>query len=185
MVLAMCNKSKHMLIIFVGAAALVMIILLVVLQRHQQLDRVLGLQNPPHLSDAELIATFYRHRAEFERLREMIVHDKQLFRIDSNRTLPDDLQSIHIPLSRIKNYRELFKMVGIRSIEVSSNRSYIEFTASFRGFATHNSQKGYVYTDKAPDTSQLFVELDQFTASGVGSGLRHIEGNWYLFFEGY
>jgi len=54
--------------------------------------------------------------------------------------------------------------------------------SSTRGFVTQGSRKGYLYTEEKVD--EVVADLDQVSASGVGSGLRRIEGNWYLLFEG-
>jgi len=140
--------------------------------------------HPPHAPDNELIANFHRHRADFEKLREMILQDKDLLRVTSNLTQPEDLRSIGISSVRIAEYRKLLKVLGIEGgVTASSDRANVEFTTSFRGFVTHGSQKGYLYSTN-PVTEPL-AGLDQFSATGVGIGLRHIEGNWYLFFEGY
>lgn len=167
----------------VVGAVIVALILLVAILRPQLLDRVLGLKEPPHLSDEELIANFYQHRAVFEQLREMTVQDKGLVRVDNNKILP---ASIQVPLARIEEYRKLLRRLGIRGgIEVSKDRRHIGFIASFRGWATHNSEKGYVYTEEPVKAQDIVDDLDHFKEHEVGSGMRRIEGNWYLFFEGY
>lgn len=178
-------KLKHL---FLGViiALVVVLILLMGLSMY--------LAEPPHLSDAKLIANFREHRAEFEQLRAMIIQDKGLERVDNNRTLPEDLQGIHVSSARIEEYRKLLIKLGIRGgIEASSDRRHISFISSYRGWVTHNSEKGYVYTEKpveaediVEDLDQYIVEdLDQFLEHQVGSGARRIEGNWYLYFEGY
>ena len=141
--------------------------------------------DPPHSPDDALIRNFREHRAQFEQLRNMMIQDKGLMRVGEKRTLPEDLQSIGIPASRIAEYRRLLKQLGIRGgIAASEDKEYIELTVSFRGFVTHNSQKGYVYAGE-PVRTYLAPDLDQFSNKGVGVGRRPIEGNWYLFFEGY
>jgi len=141
--------------------------------------------HPPHLSDRDLIANFHRHHAEFEQLRDMILRDKGLLRVTSDLTWPEDPQTIGIPSSRIAEYRGLLKKLGIQGgIAVSSDQENIELTTSFRGFITHGSQKGYLYTSESTP-KYLVAGLDRFSQSGVGGGWVHVDGNWYLFFEGY
>lgn len=148
-------------------------------------DALFGQEDPPHASDEELIANFRLHRAEFEHLRDMLVADKGLLRVADQRTLPEDPQSVGVPQSRIAEYRRLLKALGIRGgIAISEDRKTIEFNASFRGYVTHNSEKGYIYTTE-PAQKSLVPDLDVFLKSEVGAGRRRIEDSWYLFFEGY
>jgi len=146
---------------------------------------VAGLSDPPHRTDEALLENFRRHRADFERLREMVDQDKALLGVTDDRTQPDDPEAVGIPASRIAEFRALLKALGIRGgLKISADRGTIELTASARGVVTHNSSKGYMYM-AAPAGRTLLDSLDEVTAKGVGSGLRRIEGNWYLFFEGY
>ncbi|MHB8844610.1 MAG: hypothetical protein ACYC7L_07635 [Nitrospirota bacterium] len=179
------HKRRKLLYFGLGAV-LVILILLVALLPARLFDRILCLEERPHLSDSELIANFYQHRAEFERLRNMIVQDKGLLRVNNDRTLPEDAQSINVPPSRIKEYRELLTKLDIRGgIEASSDRRYIGFIASLLGWATHNSEKGYAYTEELVKAQDIVDDLDHFKEHEVGSGMRRIEGDWYLFYEGY
>ena len=142
-------------------------------------------EDPPHLPDAELIAKFQKHRADFDQLRNMIVEDKRLLLVNQLRTLPEDPQMVGIGPSRIAEYRTLLRQLDIRGgIESSVDKKHIELTSSFRGMVTHNSQKGYWYSTE-PITTYLSPDLDQFLKSESGVGYRHIEGSWYLFFQGY
>ena len=179
-------RKSHKLLFFGVVGSALVLILLVVLQRPPLLEWLLSLYESPHLSDAKLIDNFYRHRAEFERLHDMIIQDKGLFRVDNSRTLPEDLQSIHVSLTRIREYRDLLGRLCIQGgINASEDRRYIEFIASFRGWATHNSEKGYAYTEEPVKAQDVVSNLDHFKEHEVGSGMRRIEGNWYLFYEGY
>jgi len=141
--------------------------------------------DPPHMPDAQLIAKFQEHRADFERLRTMIVEDKGLLRVNELRTFPEDPQTVGVGPARVTEYRALLRRLDIRGgIESSDDKKTVELTASFRGFVTHNSQKGYWYSTE-PITVYRSPDLDQFLKTEVGVGYRHIEGNWYLFFQGY
>jgi hypothetical protein len=149
------------------------------------IDQLLGLQGPPHLSDNELIANFHHNREEFEQLRKMINQDIGLARITPDQIEPENSERVGIGMSRIAEYRALLKKAGVRGgISVSTDRKVVELISTYRGFVTHNSQKGYLYIDGSVD-NELIADLDRFSASEIGSGVRHIEGNWYLFFEGY
>lgn len=155
------------------------------IRHHGRVDQLFGFfLDQQHLSDDEALTNFHRHRPEFEQLREMITHDKGLMQVADDWTLPKDLQSINIESMRIAQYLCLMKDLGIKAILISNDRKNIEMTSSNRGFITHGSSKGYLYID-APVNQNLMAELDHLSASGVGFGLRLIEGNWYLSFEGY
>ena len=146
---------------------------------------VIAVQLQPHPADDEMLASFRKHRAKFERLREMILEDKALFRVTSQATLPENPRSLGLKRSRIAEYRKLMRQLRLEGgIDISNDRSTITFARSQRGFVVHGSQKGFVYTTQGVKT-KLFDDLDQLSKSGVGVGRRPIEGNWYLAFDGY
>ncbi len=137
----------------------------------------------PHLPDEQLIENFKAHRAEFEKLVAMVLEDKSLTRVDENSTRPENFAT-----SRVAEYRQLFKIVGTpRSVSARLNRESIEFIASSQGWAVHGSSKGYLYSEKKPEYYGKPIDsLDEMSLAKrpFGSGYRHIEGNWYLYFEG-
>lgn len=141
--------------------------------------------NPPHPSDEEMVANFSNHRTEFELLRQMIIRDKGLRGVDNKRVLLN-VESKGIPQKRIEEYRALFRKLGLQGgVGASSDRTHISFISFFSGWVTHNSEKGYLYTEKAPESTRLVNNLDSFKAHESRSGLRQIENNWYLYYEGY
>ncbi len=171
--------------VFVGAVAIAIALLGLLVWRGGCVAELLGLQDRAHESDSDLIETFQRHRAEFEHLKQMIVRDKGLFVVRSNRTLPKDPGSVGISASRIDEYRKMMKDLGIHgSIEITMDRTSIRIVSSGRGFVTHSSEKGYIYA-AVPFKKGVVAELDSLSSRGKGAGLRRIEENWYLFFEGY
>lgn len=141
------------------------------------------LAGQPHLPDKQLIENFRIHRAEFEKLVAMIVEDKGLTRVDDNWTEPASYDA-----ARVAEYRKLFKIVGTqRGVSATVDREAIEFIASSQGFVTHGSAKGYLYAKKCPFQLGKTVEsLDEMSSGErpTGSGCHHIEGQWYLYFQG-
>ena len=116
-------------------------------------------------------------------MRKMIVHDKGLSQVFGDRTYPEDPATVGVSPARIAEYRRLLKELGIEGgILAPTDKKSVELMSSTRGFVTHGSRKGYLYTEEKVD--EVVADLDQVSASGVGSGLRRIEGNWYLLFEG-
>lgn len=169
------------------AATLVMIAAIAVTAVYNPhlVDQLLDLEDPPHLPDEELIANFYRYRSEFERLRGMMMEDVALVRVTQDQIDPENLQA-SLGDSRVAEYRVLLRKVGLQGgISASSDRKILEFLSTRRGFVTHNSQKGYLYIHGPVDEREITASLDSFSDGGTGSGLRHIEANWYLYFEGY
>src|SRR6478672_2627475 len=67
----------------------------------------------PHKTDEELIANFESHKAEFNRMLQMINEDKVLERVDDNWTSPENPQTIGISQDRIEEYRRLFRRSGV------------------------------------------------------------------------
>ena len=132
------------------------------------------------MPDSVLIQNFHNHRAEFEQLRYMLERDEDIFRIDDDWTDPPNVSN-----DRVDAYRHLFAVVGTpRGFYNRRNPLRIELIASARGWVTSGSMKGYAYLVEIPET--LESSLDKFhDGSGTVSrgSHRHIEGNWYLFFE--
>lgn len=159
-------------------------VLTVLVKNPGWVDHLLGLQDPPHSSDDELIANFHAHRADFEKLRNMIKQDEGLDRVTLDRNISDS-RMLRVGLERLAEYRVLLEKVGATGgIAASSDRKTIEIVSTRRGFTTHGSEKGYLHIEGMLD-KELLSELDHFSVNDMGSGLRQIEGNWYLYFEGY
>jgi len=135
----------------------------------------------PHLPDKQLIENFHTHRAEFEKLVAMVLEDRNLTRVDETWTEPQDFSA-----QRIAEYRKLDKAIGIpRGLSAPISREQIEFIASAQGWVAHGSTKGYLYGEKCPGYIGETVEsLDGMSLAErpSGSGCRHIEGKWYLYF---
>jgi hypothetical protein len=139
--------------------------------------------NPKHPSDSTMLEFFEHNRAEFEMMRKMILADEGLvivgkrnFKIEENSERPS--------LTRLRLYRKTMKNLGVRQIRAAPNRSRIYFEISSNGFVTHSSAKGYLHADKIREEI-LFPSLDEMTDSRRGVGYRHLDGDWYLIFEGY
>ena len=141
----------------------------------------------PHRSDEELIANFQSHRAEFDRMLQMINEDNGLDRVDSYWTHPENPGTVGISQARIDEYRRLFQSAGVpRGFSAFQTKDNVEFIASSQGLAVSGSSKGYLFAKRPPP--RIVENLDTYRAlktevSPVFPAYRHIEGNWYLFFE--
>ncbi len=134
-----------------------------------------------HQPDEVLITNFREHRVEFEQLKAMVIRDDLMTRVDDNWTNPTNLAS-----DQVTEYRRLFKVVGTpRGISSPVGRERIQFIASSQGWVASGSSKGYLYLRNAPRSKDLLNNLDDYNAMRELDKpfLRHIEGNWYLFFQ--
>lgn len=133
-----------------------------------------------HLPDEVLIRNFHEHRTAFEQLRTMLERDSDIFRIDEDWSDPPNISH-----EKLAEYRRLFSIIGARrGFYNRRNPLRIELIASARGWVASGSMKGYTFLEERPD--ELEVSLDEFhTGNGAydRAGYRHIEGNWYLYFE--
>jgi hypothetical protein len=136
-----------------------------------------------HPADRELVALFNARRADFERLREMILADRDLLRVTERDTWPEDHESVGVSSERIAEYRRLLRVLALRSVEISPDGTAVEFVASSTGVVTHGSVKGYVF-DPTPDPRLVTEDLDRMSVAGTGAGIRPMDGAWYLFFDG-
>jgi len=141
----------------------------------------------PHLPDAQLIANFQAHKVEFERLRQMVIEDKELTMVNYHWPDPDDPKPSECSQERAAEYRKLFSQLNLPwGISAPSDRDWIKFGASAQGGrSAHASTKGYLYTSKRPEN--LVDSLDNISLQEVPIGVwnRHIEGNWYIHFNGH
>lgn len=135
-----------------------------------------------HKSDDDLIANFRNHRKDFEQLREMATADRNLVRVDTRHTEPEDLRSAGVSAARIADYRKLFRRARCPEGLLSSpRRPGIWFLASTHGLLNRGSSKGYCYATSPPP---LIVTNTANYRPPNREGYeiyRHIEGSWYLF----
>ncbi len=140
-------------------------------------------EQPDDKPDNVLIANFNAHRADFELCREMSTEDTTMTRVDDNWTSPSTMDS-----TRVAEYRRLFKMIGTpRGITVRHDPDRIEFMSTSHGWVASSSPKGYLYFKENPKLKGPLKLVDNLDAYGWHSQytfvIRHIEGDWYLYFE--
>jgi hypothetical protein len=179
------NRKRNHWVVVVIVAAIVFATGWVFMYRPKVIDEIVGVGSTRHLPDEALIANFLRNRTDFELLRKMIGEDTGVLFVSNDRVLYVDSVASNIRTERLNNYRTLLRGIGVKDISISFDRRIIELTSSRRGFATHNSQKSYMYIESSVFGDDLLESLDGLSANEVGSGLRRIDGDWYLHFEGY
>ncbi len=113
----------------------------------------------------------------------MAQHETSITLVSNDATLPEHLTDAET--ERAKRYRKLAESICPSGDLELSNQRAISLTCTSAGVVTHNSQKGFMYSENSPAASELYSSLDQFSQKGVGNGYRWIGGKWYLFFTGY
>jgi len=130
-----------------------------------------------HQSDAALIESFNRHRAEFEQLRTMAMEDETLRYLDDDAVLPAE-----IDLVKVDEYRRLLKVAGLRGGMIR-DATHIEFLSSSNGWGPSGSIKGYIVLMDKLDRTERVESLDSPTNVVEDTYfLRRIEDNWFLYF---
>ncbi len=140
---------------------------------------VLGGEHP---SDQWLLDNFYEHEEEFETLVSMLQEDEGLYRVDNQRTEPEDPATIAVSPKRIRAYRILLSKLNIsEGLRVSYARKYFEFIADTRGISLSGSAKGYLYLEEEPDL--IVTDLEEYRSGDYDPYIayRHIKGNWFLY----
>lgn len=137
-----------------------------------------------HPSDRELIDNWKTHQAEFEQLHQMFLADKGLDRVGHDFTWPSDPAQIGVTPARLSEYRQLFQNLNLTAgIAGGGAKEIVMFIASTKGLSVTGSSKGYAYAIAKPP---LVVEdLETYWSKDGRSfaAFKHIEGNWYLYFD--
>ena len=143
-----------------------------------------GCSSEKHPSDQSLLENFQTHKAEFDQLLQMFLADRGLGRVAYNFTRPENPEDVGVTRERLKAYRALFDDLGISAgIEGYDEKDIVWLHASTYGLSVTGSSKGYAYLKERPE---LVVEsLDAYRSQDGKSftAFRHIEGNWYLYFD--
>lgn len=143
-------------------------------------DRLTG---PP--SDREMLTHFQRHRATFDHLAGMVQADKRLKRVDYNWTDPADPRQVGVSPARISEYRRLLDSAGVhRGFEVWDRSEGVKFLYWGQGSAiSSDTDKGFAYLTKPPKRTLASLDACGPDKKNGVLAYRHIEGNWYLFYE--
>ncbi len=138
-------------------------------------------------SEAQMIAHFRAHRAEFEQLRVMLQQDTQVFEIGNDwvssrqSSSIDTLANAGISQQRLNAYHALMKQLSVTPIgRLSSGTDYFQFNVFGGGFADTTWSVGYVWSKNPPGN----IVASAYQLSGAMRGNRvHsvLEGDWYIF----
>lgn len=159
-----------------SAKLLIIILFLLSLSCHSAKD----------ISDDEMIKHFQNNEADFERLRQMVITDSEIMRIDYDFTWLKDDVTFPRPKSdkdlseqRWDEYREVFKKLKLDNGIVNYESKKIIFFSV--------GAKDYMYASEEP--SPLLDSLDQpnfnrpeFEGKSSKTLYRKLKGNWYLYY---
>lgn len=138
------------------------------------------LGDPPHPTDAAMIAQFQRQRPALEALLAMIGEDPELQRLAPDFTRPEPP-----PISppRLTDYRARLKAAGIDH-GFSHYGDEVTFIVSTRGLAISGSGKSFVHADGEREDA-IIVDGDLDAAASEERGRdallrRPLAPNWWL-----
>ena len=149
-----------------------------------------------HPKDRDLLEFFSENRHDFDALIAMFKADRSLGRIGSNFERTSSFfgeckgdkvwngDKIEVTKERLSDYRSLFTKLKLPAgIEGYCDKHEIYLYASTKGLSITGSTKGYAFLDERPKV--LVDDLDTYWSADGKSFIayRHIEGNWYLFFD--
>jgi hypothetical protein len=142
---------------------------------------LLGCSETPTPRDAELLENFRRHQEEFSRLVQMLKQDRRLQHLWSDSITPTGA----IDEERWNEYRKILSRIGVRGVHANlGDGSKAKFRAEKRNYASYASyEKGYVYSEKKPEVIRESLDLKRSEVPPYAVHYRHIEGNWYLYYE--
>jgi len=157
---------------------------------------LLGCNDKEHQKDEELLKNFQSYKVEFNQLLQNFQEDKSLGRVAPDFTRTSNFfekckepngwngKEVEVSNERLAEYRKLFDSLELSAgIEGYCGKEIIQFVSSTKGLSVTGSSKGYAYLRKSPKT--LVDNLDNYWSEDRKSftAYRHIEGNWYLYFD--
>jgi hypothetical protein len=141
---------------------------------------------PP--KEARLLKAFYAHRADTERLRDMLLADDQVRAVyvrsgveTTNSGLPHNPSEVNFPVSRYSEYRALLEQAGATEVfRAGEGNSEICIAVWASGFGGDTRHVNICCMDRAP--ANQVASLDDFykTPKPRHPVFRHIDANWYL-----
>jgi len=140
-----------------------------------------------HPSDEVLAQRLKSNEAEFNRLAAMLFEDSDIVRLCDDCVFLSEGSNRQIPAERLREYRRLFKELGIEAGFHRDGANAVRLIASSKGgVLLPGSEKSYVYSKVEP--SPLVDSLDKVVARNRGDQapiFRKLNGNWYLYYESW
>jgi hypothetical protein len=139
-----------------------------------------------HQSDQAMENHLLSRGAEFNRLISMFGEDGHVNSIGFSYVFMENDTAGKPDESRLKEYRELFKKLGLTRI--GRSRGGIDLSASTKDVLIARSHKNFYYTSYEP--LPLVESVDQISQAGgdrrdQAPVFKKIKDNWYLYYECY
>jgi hypothetical protein len=144
---------------------------------------VFPISEPP--KESAVIQNFYTHRSAYERLRDMLLEDRELDRVagwgvqTTNTVVTSKPPAGDFPLKRYNEYLVLLKETGgVGAFRDSPESVGVLVYAS--GWAGDTRHVSICWLEHAP--GNVIASLDDFyrTPKPRSPVYKHIEGNWYI-----
>ena len=140
-------------------------------------------------SEAQMIAKFHAHKAEFEQLRLMMEEDKNVHDIGPDWVMaqwsvsPEGVTVAELPLDissdRLARYRALLRQLGMKTVVVDAKWHRIRLYQFGGGFTDTSWSIGYAWSKNAP--KPLVKSAYNQMPGREGMNFSRIEGDWYLY----
>lgn len=151
------------------------------------LTMVAGCGFSRHPSDEILAQRLKSNEAAFNRLAVMLFEDSDIVRLCDDCVFLSEGSNRHIPDERLREYRRLFKELGIEAGFHRDGVHAVRLIASSKGGVfLPGSEKSYVYSKIEP--SPLVDSLDKVIARDRGDQapiFRKLGDDWYLYYESW
>jgi hypothetical protein len=132
----------------------------------------------PNPKDKDLLENFKQHQTELSRVVHMLGEDRKLQHLWPDSITPKDA----IDEDRWDEYRRLMSSIGSRGIHANLGKeSAVMFRSDSLNYASYD--KGYVYSEKKLEPLKESLDLKRTDVPPYHTYYRHIEGNWYLYYE--
>ena len=132
-----------------------------------------------HSSEEVLLKIFREERATFERMLSLLKADRRLARVYANKPLPD--------ISTVsREYLAGFQrsLIEIGCVKCSfEGVGEVAFNPSLSGWGVSGSSQGYMHMKRAPSDLRKSLDGPKTPRQMERGVFRHIEGDWYLFFQ--
>lgn len=147
---------------------------------------VVGCSLASHPSDQVLEQRLQSHRADFDKLVNMLDEDSDIVRLDNKYVFLNGSSDRTVPKERLDEYRSLFTKLGLEGGIHRDKPEAIRLIASTKGMFFPTSEKSYVHS--TTEFTQLVDSLDDIVERNRGGQspvYKKVFGNWYLYYESW
>lgn len=156
--------------VLLGLLAVITVAPIILLQKHA---------TPP--TDQELIVNFQNHQPAFNAIVRLAQVDKEVESVSADWMYP---ATADVSQARLDEYHRLFKVAGVRRCSSNDHKDITLEAWGIGSALSSDTIKGYAYLAKPP--GNVVNDLDQCQPEDtrfIVEAYRHIEGNWYLYYE--